>query len=345
MNNYIVTSVEPGKMVGGNKAKNDVVHFLTLNDNFKSLNIIEKKGRLNKLIYAKTALKKLVKQSNNGVDNFILQYPVASEFIEDSFIKLVRNREQARLFILIHDISSLQYPDVVGENFQSRELDRFNKADGLIVHNERMKQWLVGHGVNVPMVSLQIFDYQTDDHMQKEIPFERTVSYAGALGRATFLHSLNTKHTIHIMGPNRLANYPSCVQYDGQFVPSELNQHLLQNFGLVWSGDSIHSCTGHLGEYLKYNDPHKASLYLSNGIPIIIWEKAALAAFIKENNLGIVIDDLDKLDQVMDEISKEDYQVMKANARKVGQKIRNGHFISKAVDSLIKPTGEVINHD
>lgn len=333
MSNYIVTSVEPGALIGGNKAKDDVTYFLTQKDGFKKMNIIEKKGKLSKLFYSQFKLKKKI--INSKADNFVLQHPVASEFLEDSFIKLVHRKANAKLFILIHDISSLQYPDVVGEGYQNRELGRFNKADGLIVHNSAMKKWLLNHGVEVPMVELGVFDYQTDNQMQREIPFERSICFAGGLGRANFLQKLNINHSLHIMGPNRLDNYPPCVKYDGQFTPDELAPHLLQNFGLVWSGNSTDTCSGYLGQYLKYNDPHKVSLYLSNGIPVIIWAKAALADFVKKNDVGIIVNDLNILDKVLNEIDKERYSRMKYNARKIGTKIRQGHFIINAVNSII----------
>lgn len=332
MNNYIVTSVEEGKLIGGNKAKKDVCFFLTSNNNFRSIDIIEKRGKLKKIIYSETLLKKMIKKSE--ADNFILQYPVASEFLEDSFIRLVRKYTKAKFFILIHDISSLQYPDVVGEGFQERELNRFRKADGLIVHNEEMKEWLLKHNVSVPMVELGVFDYQTEAPMQRDIPFVGSVSFAGGLGRAGFLQKLQVNHPIHIMGPNRMDHYPECIKYDGQFTPDQLAGHLLQNFGLVWSGDSTETCSGYLGQYLKYNDPHKVSLYLSNGIPIIIWREAALAKLIHDEKLGIVVDSLDDLDKALNKISDDEYIKMRNNARRFGALIRKGHFIIKAANAM-----------
>lgn len=333
MKNYIVTSVEEGKLIGGNKAKKDVRFFLTNNSDFQPINIIEKKGKLKKLIYSQTILKKIVKESK--ADNFILQYPVASEFLENSFIRLVRKYTNANFFILVHDISSLQYPDIVGKGFQERELNLFRKADGLIIHNKEMKKWLLNHNVNVPMVELGVFDYQTDDPMQKNIPFSGSIDFAGGLGRAGFLQKLKIKHSIHIMGPNRMEYYPECVKYDGQFTPDKLAKHLLQNFGLVWSGDSIETCTGSLGQYLKYNDPHKVSLYLSNGMPIIIWREAALAGLIRDKKLGIVVDDLNNLDETLDAISNDEYVEMKNNARRFGEMIRKGSFITHAANLII----------
>lgn len=333
MKNYIVTSVEPGRLIGGNKAKSDVNYFLVNSANFIPMSIIEEKGKFGKLLYSETKLKRQILQSN--ADNFILQYPVASEFLEDRFIQFIRNKTNAKIFFLIHDISGLQYPDKVDAGFLQRELERFNRTDGLIVHNDQMQKWLQRHHVSVPMVKLKVFDYLSYSPMQKDIPYEGSVCFAGGLGGATFLQKLRISHPVHIMGPNRLKNYPESVIYDGQFLPDELSSHLLQNFGLVWSGNSTDTCTGNLGQYLKYNNPHKVSLYLSNGIPIIIWNQAALANFIRENKLGITVKSLNDLDDTLNKLSVNEYREMKNNAKKVGQQIQTGKFIVDAVNKII----------
>mgnify|MGYP007079152982 FL=1 len=51
------------------------------------------------------------------------------------------------------------------------------------------------------------------------------------------------------------------------------------DFGLVWDGFSVDACTGNFGEYLKYNNPHKTSLYIRCELPVIIWDQAALSDF------------------------------------------------------------------
>lgn len=58
--------------------------------------------------------------------------------------------------------------------------------------------------------------------------------------------------------------------YKGSFHPDVLPGILEGDFGLVWDGISAQSCIGNTGEYLKYNDPHKTSLYIASGIPVIV---------------------------------------------------------------------------
>ena len=58
-----------------------------------------------------------------------------------------------------------------------------------------------------------------------------------------------------------------------------------------------------MGEYLQYNAPHKMSLYIRCGLPIIVWEKAGLAPFVKKNNVGICISSLTELEDILPKIS------------------------------------------
>lgn len=83
------------------------------------------------------------------------------------------------------------------------------------------------------------------------------------------------------------------------------------DFGLVWDGTSVSTCTGDFGEYLQYNNPHKTSLYIRCQLPVIIWNKAALADFVRENGIGICVDSLEELEKILNTLSEEEYAEMK----------------------------------
>ena len=88
------------------------------------------------------------------------------------------------------------------------------------------------------------------------------------------------------------------------------------------------------GNYMRYNNPHKASLYLSTGQPVIIWKKAALAEFVIKNKVGIAVDSLENLDEILDKITAEQYQLMKNNTIKLASSLRSGQFIKQAVKNI-----------
>ena len=134
-----------------------------------------------------------------------------------------------------------------------------------------------------------------------------------------------------IIYKNSKGNYKTGVEYNGQYSPNELPQHLTQNFGLVWDGSSSETCNGKFGNYMKYNNPHKVSLYLSSGIPVVIWRHAALAKFIVNNHLGIAVDSLQEMDERVAAMSESEYNTYKTNAIKISGELRSGEFIKKAV--------------
>jgi len=84
-----------------------------------------------------------------------------------------------------------------------------------------------------------------------------------------------------------------------------------------------------------YNNPHKTSLYLLCGLPIIIWDKAAIAAVIKERQLGICISSLEELDGKLKNLSNEDYQKMVNNVAEVREQIISGGFLKVAMDKAL----------
>ncbi len=73
---------------------------------------------------------------------------------------------------------------------------------------------------------------------------------------------------------------------------------------------------------------------MSAGIPVITWEKAAIADFVKEHQVGIVVDSLMELSSVLNEITEEQYAKMKINAEMIGEKLRSGFYFRKALREI-----------
>ncbi len=121
------------------------------------------------------------------------------------------------------------------------------------------------------------------------------------------------------------------------FIPSDkLIREVKGDFGLVWDGDSVSACSGDWGHYLQYNNPHKTSLYIRCELPVIIWKKAALASFIKDNGIGICVDSLEELNDILNHLSPEDIINMKKNIKSVSQKLANGHYTLSATQTAIE---------
>ena len=106
------------------------------------------------------------------------------------------------------------------------------------------------------------------------------------------------------------------------------------NYGLVWDGPSADSCEGNYGNYLKYNDPHKFSLYRAAGLPVIVWKESALASFVEMYNVGMSISSLSEL-RTLPKIESNEYKSFCNNVRKLTIKIQQGDFLRTAVDKIL----------
>tara|TARA_R110002020_G_scaffold323714_1_gene539524 strand:- start:54519 stop:54878 length:360 start_codon:yes stop_codon:yes gene_type:complete len=115
-----------------------------------------------------------------------------------------------------------------------------------------------------------------------------------------------------------------------------VSKNIQGSFGLVWNGNSLNECAGDFGKYLLYNNPHKTSLYLLCGLPVIIWDQAAISDFIREHDLGIFISSLEELDDTLQNLDPELYQQMVRNVAKVRQKLLGGHFLKTAMDTSLQ---------
>lgn len=230
---------------------------------------------------------------------------------------------------MIHDIESLRL-NKDERNGISKEISFFNKFDKVISHNPNMSKWLIENGLKVPVKNLIIFDYNNPQPMSSS-KFDRSISFAGNLEKSKFLNKLKIRSDVYLMGPGATQNYPENIHYKGVFTPEEVPAQLTKGFGLVWDGDSIETCNGLFGEYMKFNNPHKVSLYLSSGMPVIIWNQSAMADFIKEKNIGIVTESLSNLDELLNQVTEENYLEMEKNVNQVAHDLRNGAYIYNAV--------------
>ena len=103
----------------------------------------------------------------------------------------------------------------------------------------------------------------------------------------------------------------------------------------MWDGESIESCTGLVGNYLRYNNPHKLSLYIASKLPVIIWSKAAEADFVKKYDIGYTVNSLTEIPQLLNELDEERYNQLVNNVVKVGEKITRGQFMQKALEKAV----------
>ncbi|MBQ1979529.1 MAG: galactofuranosyltransferase, partial [Alistipes sp.] len=186
-----------------------------------------------------------------------------------------------------------------------------------------------------------IFDYLSTTNPQTagEVKRPYRLLYAGALAphKNAFLYKIGAhihNYRFNLYGNGFKTEDATGSEYFNYlgFVPSdELIATAQGDFGLVWDGHSLDGCEGDLGEYLKYNNPHKTSLYLRCGVPVILWRQAALADFVEEHGIGLVVDSLRELDERLAALTEEEYLAMRQKVATVSQRIAEGRYIQEAV--------------
>ena len=265
----------------------------------------------------------------------IYQNPMHFSKIIHKIIFSIIEFRKIRLICFIHDLNMFR-----GNKDVALDENKILKYSSVVItHNKEMTKKLIeiGHDAS-KIIELEIFDYlveKTSECRQNPIS-NKSLVVAGNLSsqKCGYLYKLidNSNIEIDLYGINLSAeNLGDNVRYHGAF-PAEILPHILAGgFGLVWDGNSIHSCEGTYGEYLKINNPHKVSLYIASGIPIIIWNKAAMAEFVTKNQIGLVVNKLDNIQEVISNITSKEYEQMVNNALVISKKIRNGFYTQRAI--------------
>lgn len=311
------------------KPKNDIAKVLNQNG-YETVPYFFSKNKFQKLLeFERLAYK--INRINDGI--FVYQYPIDSHFIGIHILDKLLQRK-VKIIGIIHDVQSLR--SNVNREFINNELSILKKFDGLIVHSVPMMNWLKSNGIISPMVVLGPFDYLNCQPMLDVFSYEKSIVYAGNLLKASFLTNLNINTKIFVLGPHPSNKYPQNIIYLGKYGPNIVTKYLKGSFGLVWDSDNFSKGRViYKKEYNKYNCPYKLSMYLSSGLPVIVWEKSALASFVMDNNVGIVISSLSELDKELNLINENQYMSMVNNARIIGNKLRNGEFILMALKDIL----------
>lgn len=272
-------------------------------------------------------------------------FPIKSAPILRIMLPRITRKKKCRFVALIHDLDSLRAINGAGARFSDRYV--LPCFSSIICHNDAMRQKLMNMGIaQNKLITLGLFDFVTGLETQ-EHGYEKSVVVAGNLSRekSGYLYKLVEKHLLtyplHLYGAGFEAPEDACdqVHYHGAKPAELLPGELLGAFGLVWDGDSETTCTGDYGEYLRLNNPHKASLYLTSGIPVIIWKEAALAEYIQQKGLGVSIASLQELGNCLDGITPDEYRTMCENARLEAERLKNGFHFNRAMDAatVVKP--------
>ena len=70
---------------------------------------------------------------------------------------------------------------------------------------------------------------------------------------------------------------------------------------------------------------------MAAGLPVIVWDQAAVADFVREQGVGLPVSSLGRLEEALSSVTEDQYREMKRRAEAVGQKVRAGEYLSGAL--------------
>ena len=328
----------PGTTHGGTKGKRDMERIM---DDMGFINIgCKPTFSLNKALGFYYTLRSVIVALFNlkKGDHLVMLYPFKKYY---TLVCNVAHFKGAKIISVIYDFGYYRRKRVTRE----QEKKKLAKNSYLLVVNKYMKQELLDQDYKMPIGIFHLWDVLSDAPDVKPLvktslsdPIE--VIYAGHLKPTVhdfmFVQDRecppkNYKYTIYgsRFDDGQIVN-KDAIEGVG-FVPTdEIIKNTTGDWGLVWYGNSIHEIDGPYGEYLKLTTSHKPCMYMRCHIPVISWSQAAFSDFVRENNIGICIDSLELLDDILPNISKEEYMTMKQNAKEVSLKLESGHYFRQA---------------
>jgi hypothetical protein len=217
--------------------------------------------------------------------------------------------------------------------------------DGLISHNPIMTRWLRDGGLSAKTVELQLFDYCTDaaevwHEGDITLPLQVVLASNLSYDKARYVYDpqLGQLRNVELslygayFEPERMPASP--IRHMGVFDPDEPFLNGRYHFGLIWDGTGVDSCEGLYGHYMRFNSPHKLSLYVALGLPVIVWREAAIADFVLKQGIGLTVGNLLELDDIFTRVSTENYRRMAANMEALSSKVKRGDILRDALRQL-----------
>ena len=340
MNKYYIKFGISKNCNAGSKAIRDIMFLLESKDYKAVLALPTGVNKLFKLIDIPILfLTLLFRVRKNG----IILYIVPSNFRRIRFLKFIRRIIGFKLVCFINDVESLRMGKP--QEYARLEIESISCADIVLAPNENSIRILQNeYNLTNHLIPVGVWDYLNNhEHVQSNSTIESTyhqqsVAFAGNLQKSSFIKELHLVHlNFKIWGSGREKRHKDNIDFMGSETPDKLIGSITEcSWGLVWDGDSIHSCSGLMGSYLRFNNSHKCGLYLCAGIPVIVWCESGMASFVLRHRVGICVSSLQEAAEIISQMNEETYCMYQRNAQSVAQSISKGKFFLQALNKAEK---------
>lgn len=264
---------------------------------------------------------------------------------EDELIDRV-HEAKAKIIGIVHDIDAVRFGGLPDDY-----IPKMNKYDGLIVQSTEMHMWLVQAGLETRgQVTIMNgpWPYKTNEAYLKP-KFVHQIVYGGnpdqnKSGFMKKLHQLASipAYSMIIAGNVGFEKWMPELKNDPFFLslPNTQSEKLpglladLGGFGLIMDGTECDPSDKYFN-YQKYVWPHKLSLYIAAGLPVIAISGTKAAEYVKQEHIGIVVSNIDAIPHAIKNVNASEYHIYSKNVGKCMMEVRLGTHLIEAVNGAI----------
>lgn len=271
-------------------------------------------------------------------DLVVLQFPMWTHLnFQSEFIDYLRAFKSVKIVGLLHAIPTWMSPQErngvdLGNDFWLKQL---NKFDFLVTPNDKAGYQLKEDGINVPMISMTLQDYFYSGVRREKI-FKKKLYYVSDYGieksnytASTLLYLYSSYVASSVLESGSIER----VEYK---LKDEIVSSVDGGFGVLVTMNFKEKTSINLSYYNQFNTPTQLSLYLAAGLPVITQSNTPHAQMIRELGLGLVIDDLNTIDQVLATITSQDYKEMLKHVKPFQTAVSEGFFIKRALMAILR---------
>lgn len=270
-------------------------------------------------------------------DTVIVQYPLwtnNTEF-ELEFINYLKQVRKAKIVAMVWDILSWLQDDRERDYTGDASLWMLNKYDLVIAANPKMGKRLRDEGgVTTAMIPMHLTDLLYNGPLTLK-QFKKELYYVATGIDPAMIEEVPSHIKINFIGPHpQVKEYPENVSLLGAMDNNDIPPKLDGGFGLLYYPEK----GGYKGmhRYGEYNNPMKLSLYLASGLPVVCLSNTAHSKWIKEQGVGIVINELADLKGALEEVSETAYYQMLERLKPWQRAVTRGFFAKGAAMEAIR---------
>ncbi|MCL2858564.1 MAG: beta-1,6-galactofuranosyltransferase, partial [Streptococcaceae bacterium] len=254
-------------------------------------------------------------------DTVIFQYPtwVNNNNFDGQFIDTIRNIPNVKIAAYVWDIISWVHDDRERDYSGDISLWFLSKFNLVMAANPKIaKRLRTLGGVKCPIMPLGVTDILYSNTL-KERKFLKRLYFTATGINPTMVEDYKAKTDFYFIGPDwamkeengEYKPHPDNFHFLGQKFTDEIPAIYEGGFGVVAYGRG--GVYPGMVKYGEYNNPMKLSQYIASGLPPIVRSNSAHAGWVKEQNIGLVIDDLNEIDEILDKMTEADYRQILEN--------------------------------